>query len=334
MNRFQYVRAGSTEEAVSFLEEDFDRVKILAGGLDLLGELKANILEPETVVSISALRELQEIEDRGDTVRIGAGVTLCDISHHELIRDRYTALAEAAAAVGSPQIRHAGTLGGNLCQRPRCWYYRDEFYDCLKKGGNQCFSIMGRNRYHAILGGGPCFIVHPSDCAPALVALGASVGLLGPDGTKEIPVNEFFVSPSQNLLRESVLKADEIVTHVSIPNQGWKSTYLKFREKESFDWALSSVAVALKRNGNVCEEARVVLGGVAPIPWRSEQAEKVLQGKEITQSLAEQAGKVAVEGAFALKDNEGKIPLTETLVKRAVLRIEEEPSAVEQSWVY
>ena len=334
MNRFQYVRPNSAEEAVSLLGNDFSKVKILAGGLDLIGEMKQHLVEPETVVSISGLDELKTIQDDGDKIRIGAGVTLCEIARHESIRKRYTALAEAASQVGSPQIRHAGTLGGNLCQRPRCWYYRDETYSCLKKGGRLCYSITGRNQYHAILGGGPCFMIHPSDCAPALIALAATIRLLGPESSREMPLENFFVLPTQDYRRENVIKPDEILTEVQIPDTGMRSTFIKFREKESFDWALSSVAIALKLEGTFCEEARIVLGGVAPAPWRLQKVEEILRGKEITESIARQASDAAVEGAFPLKENEGKIPLTKTLVKRAIMKIKAEPSSVGSSWLY
>jgi len=321
MDRFQYVVARSPENAVELLRDEDNKTKIYAGGQDLLGELKHHLLAPELLVDISGIEELHSIETNGGGLRIGATVTLAEIEENEFIRTRYAALAEAASLVGSPQIRNVGTLGGNLCQRPRCWYYRDEACPCLKKGGQSCYSFMGRNRYHAILGGGPCFIVHPSDCAPALVALGATVRLLGPEGPREMPLEDFYILPKQDQKHENVMARREIVTGVEIPAHTAKSTYVKFREKDGFDWALASVAVVLELDGRRCKRASIVLGGVAPKPWRVKKAEAVLAGKTITESLAEEAGTAAVDGARPLTENAYKIPLTKALVKQAVMKL-------------
>jgi xanthine dehydrogenase YagS FAD-binding subunit len=321
MDRFQYVVARSPEHAVELLRDEDNKTKIHAGGQDLLGELKHHLLAPELLVDISGIEELHSIKTNGGGLYIGATVTLAEIEENEFIRTRHTALAEAASVVGSPQIRNVGTLGGNLCQRPRCWYYRDEAYPCLKKGGASCYSFMGRNRDHAILGGGPCFMVHPSDCAPALMALGATVCLLGPGGPREIPLEDFYILPKEDQKREHVMARREMVTGVDIPPHAGKSTYVKFREKEGFDWALASVAAVLELDGQRCKKASIVLGGVAPKPWRATKAQAVLTGKTITESLVEEAGKAALDGARPLSDNAYKIPLAKALVKQAIMKL-------------
>ncbi|MEW6235388.1 MAG: FAD binding domain-containing protein [Candidatus Omnitrophota bacterium] len=322
MNRFQYASAASAKEAVSLLDKDFGKTKILAGGLDLVGELKQYIIEPETVVNISDIKELNYIEPENGGLKIGALTTLMQIAQSEPIRSHHAALAQAASMVGSPQIRHIGTLGGNLCQRPRCWYYRDETYPCLKKSGEICFSVAGRNRYHAILGGSPCFIVHPSDCATALIALGASIRLLGPDGPRELPLEEFFTLPEVEVTRENVLHPQEIITEAVIPAHKMKSVFLKFKEKDSFDWAVATVAAALElEGGRRCVKANIILGAAAPIPWRAKKAEALLAGQTISEELAEKAGAAAVADAEPLEENQYKVSLLKALVKQSILQI-------------
>ncbi len=323
MRAFEYVKPATVAEAVRELGRSWADAKILAGGIDLLGELKEGIIAPQRIVNIkgiSGLRYIRFSEKEG--LRLGALVTLEEIETHQVIRQRYTALAEAAHSVGTPQIRNVGTIGGNLCQRPRCWYYRDEHTKCLKKGGPICFAYNGENKYHAILGGGPCYIVHPSDCAPALIAFGASVTVVSPRGQRTVPLEEFFVLPSRRLDHETILEPDEIVTEIQVPAPApnTRSTYLKFKERDSHDFAIVGAAVVMRLRGKVCEDVRIVLSGVAPIPWRSPEAEAVLKGKAITPELAEQAGKAAVAKAQPLSQNAYKVPLTQAIVKRAVLK--------------
>jgi len=220
------------------------------------------------------------------------------------------------------QIRNAGTVGGNLCQRPRCWYYRHEQAVCIKKGGSECFSYSGMNKYNAILGGGPSYIVHPSDLAPALVALGAEVTLKSKRGERVMPLEQFFTLPSEgSVLRENVLQPDEILTRVRVPapqGAGWRSTYIKFKERGSYDFALVSVALAARLEGGVIKEARLVLGGVAPIPWRCSKAEKALVGRKLDAETSALAGKVALEGAQPLTYNAYKVPLAQGLITKAL----------------
>lgn len=321
MNTFEWVQAGSPKEAVSLLTGDFDKVKIIAGGMDLVTELKEHLVESEKLVDISGIKELHYIKESADGIKIGANTTLAEIERHDNIAASYKAFADAARSVGSPQIRNAGTIGGNLCQRPRCWYYRGEHYKCLKKGGAICFAVTGNNRYNAIFGGGPSYIVHPSDCATALAALGATVHILGPEGERSVAIENFFTLPASNLRRENVLKSNEIVTEIELPKNSMKSTYLKFKEKDSYDWAISAVAVGLEMDGKTCKKASVVLGGVAPIPWRSKEAEAVLNGQPVTAELAEKAGKEAVKNAEPMSDNVFKVTVIQNLVKQAIMEL-------------
>jgi xanthine dehydrogenase YagS FAD-binding subunit len=325
MKAFEYINPRDLKHASSLLGPDFNQSVILAGGIDLLGEMKEHIIEPGRVVNLKALENLRYCRAGSRNARIGALATLTEIAENREVRARYTALAEAADSVGTPQIRNVGTLGGNLCQRPRCWYYRDETVKCIKKGGSRCYAAdqEGENKFNAIMGGGPSFIVHPSDCAPALIALNATVTVSGEGKSRQMPLEQFFILPSRNPLRENVLQPNEIVVEVTVPGpaSGTKSTYLKFMEKDSFDWAVSAVAAALTMENGVCRDARIVLGGVAPIPWRSKEAEAALKGKRIDARVASQAAEAALANAQPLGKNAYKVPLTKTLIRRAVLAV-------------
>lgn len=327
MKAFQYVSAKNLSGAREALGTDRDKARILAGGIDLLSELKERIIEPDRLVNIKTIPGLNVIKSDAKGLTLGALVTLAAIEKHPGIRKAYPALAEAAESVASPQIRNIGTLGGNLCQRPRCWYYRDESIKCIKKGGSRCFAAEDEadNKYNAILGGGPSFIVHPSDLATALVALDAVVRYQDRGGkTISVPAAEFFVLPSDNPRFENILKPGEIVTEVFVPAlpAGTRSTYVKFKEKDSMDWAVSAVAVrATTDAAGTVRDCRVVLGGVAPAPWRSKDAEAVLKGKPFSAQLANQAAEAALKGARPLSKNAYKVPLTKVLVRRAVAQV-------------
>lgn len=321
MKAFEYVNPTDVRSATAALAEAGEHGKAMAGGIDLLGELKDYIRTPDVVVNLKTIPGLNAIQSDGKGLHLGALVRLFEIVEHPAIREKYAALADAAGVVGTPQIRNVGTLGGNLCQRPRCWYYRDEEVVCLKKGGTICYAANGENQYHAIIAGGPSYIVHPSDTAPALIALNASVQIAGPKGMRTVPLERFFILPTDDFRRENILEPGEIVTRVSIPMPaaGTRSHYLKIRQKESFDWALSGAAVALTMNGDTVKDCRVVLSGVAPIPWRSKEAEAVLRGKTLTPELADKAGAAAVSIAKPLAKNQYKVPLTHNTVRLAVL---------------
>lgn len=322
MEKFAYVNAENVEQASSLLSGEWGETMVIAGGTDLLGELKEYIETPAKVVNLKTIPGLDEIKADATGLTIGALATVGDIAAHPTIQEHYTVFAEAAASVASPQLRNVGTLGGNLCQRPRCWYYRNPEIICLKKGGDMCYAVEGLSKYHAIFGGGPVYIVHPSDTAPALIALGATVKIIGPDGEKTMPLEEFFILPDINPQRENVLEPNEVVAevHVPKPSANTKSYYIKARERGSFDFALSSVAAAFEMNGSTCRAASIVLGGVAPIPWRSKEAEAALNGVRITEAVAKRAGSEAVKNAEPLNDNGYKVALTQNLVSRAVMK--------------
>lgn len=324
MKSFSYASPADLKSASALLGTDPGRARILAGGVDLLTEMKERIIEPDLLVNIKNIPALKVLKSDAKGLTIGALVTLAEIHKHPAIQQRYRALAESALSVGSPQIRNVGTLGGNLCQRPRCWYYRDETIKCLKKGGSRCYAAeqAANNKFNAILGGGPSYIVHPSDCAVALVALNAVIRYVDRSGKQQsAPAHEFFILPTQSLLSENILKQGEILTEVFIPAPaaGSRSTYIKFKEKESFDWAMSAVAVSARPGpGGVLQDVRVVLGGVAPKPWRAMDAEAVLRGKKWSEALVNQAAEAALKGARPLDRNAYKVPLTKVLVRRAV----------------
>ena len=321
MEKFSYVNAKTVNQVPSLLDDSWGHTKVIAGGTDLVGEMKDYIETPKKLVNLKTIPDLDKIEVTNSGVTIGALVTLSELAGHTEIKEYYEVLAQAASAVATPQIRNVGTVGGNLCQRPRCWYYRDPDTICLKKGGDTCYALSGLNKYHAIFGGGPVYIVHPSDVAPALISLGASVSIRGLDGDSMIPLEEFFVLPDMDPQRENVLGPNEIITqiHVPRPQPETRSLYLKIREKGSFDFALVSVAAVFENNGKQCQNASIVLGGVAPIPWRAVEAELALEGQAIVESTAKTAGRMAIKGADPLSDNAYKVQLTENIVYRAVM---------------
>ncbi|MDA2933174.1 xanthine dehydrogenase family protein subunit M [Acidobacteria bacterium AH-259-D05] len=323
MKRFTNVNPKNLQEAVSVLKESRqggEAASIAGGGSDLLGMIKEDLVAPDVVVNLKSLENLERIEAQSDGVRIGGLVTMEELSRHPLIRSQYTVLAEAAGSVATPQIRNVGTLAGNLCQRPWCWYFRQGF-PCYKHGGDRCYSVVGENQLHAIFGGDPSFIVHPSDSATALLALEARFRIVGPDQERWVPASEFFVLPRDDVSRENVLKADEVLVEVELPpaEENGKSTYRKIMDREAWTHAVLSVAIALQIREGICRKARVVLGAVAPIPWQLPEVDQMLAGERLTPELAREAGKVAVSGAQPLAKNGYKIPLTEALVRRTLL---------------
>ena len=295
-------------------------VGFVGGGSDLLGLVKERIVRPDVLIGLRGVRGADEISVGGSGISLGGGATLDAISRHQSIRQQYAVLAEAAGSVATPQIRNVGTIAGNMAQRPWCWYYRNGF-PCYKAGGNQCFSFAGENQFHAIFGGGPSYIVHPSDTAPALVALEATLKIAGPSGERTVSAAEFFVGPRQNPQHENVLGEQDIIVSVQVPPvpAGTRSTYHKVLDREAWTHAVVSAAVVLSMDGDVCRRARVVLGGVAPIPWRLENVERLLIGQRITEALAAQAADEAVVGARPLSKNAYKIPLTKGVVSRTLL---------------
>jgi xanthine dehydrogenase YagS FAD-binding subunit len=319
MNRFELARATSPAQARELLAEKAGSV-FKAGGIDLVDHLKEHLLEPPRIVDLKTIPGLDRITASGDgSLRIGTLVTLAKVAAHPTIQKTHPALARACGEAASPQVRNVATIGGNVLQRPRCWYYRLESYRCVKKGGDVCFAVAGENRYNVIFGGGPAFPPHPSNAAVPLVAYGASFVLDGPKGSRTVPAGEFFVLPQKDPTRENVLEPGEVLLEVRVPaTRGWRSTYTEVRERAAFDWPLVAAAVALKVEAGVVKDARVVLGQVATIPWRSAAAEKALVGKPMGAASAEAAGKAAVEGAEPMTDNAYKVDLVRALVRRTV----------------
>jgi xanthine dehydrogenase YagS FAD-binding subunit len=329
LKAFQYLNPANEREAVAALGTERNRILPMAGGMDLLGLMKDYIVSPERVVNLKNLDGTIAITGRESGVgsresggtRIGAAAKLADLAEHMEIRKLYPALATVAEEVGTPQIRNMGTVGGNLMQRPRCWYFRNEEFHCLKKGGSRCFAVEGENQYHAIFGDGPCYIVHPSSLAVPLIAYGARVRVLGPSGAREIDLGEFYQLPSQNLYGETVLQSNEIVTHVLLPAPGGaRSASYEVRLKQSHDWPLALASVNLVMEKGMVRLARVVMGAVAPIPWRAQGAERVLTGKTVDEAVAVEAAAAAVAGAKAMSGNAHKIQIAKTAVKRAILK--------------
>lgn len=295
-------------------------VSFAGGGSDLLALVKERVVSPDVIVSLKRIQGFDRVAPEGNGLAIGGLITLDALSRDAAVRRQYAVLAEAAESVATPQIRNVGTLAGNLCQRPWCWYYRNGF-PCFKAGGNQCFSISGENQFHAIFGGGPSYIVHPSDTAPALVALDAAFRIAGPSGDRTVPAADFFVLPKQNASAENVLADDEVLTSVQIPaaRAGMRSVYAKVLDREAWTHAVISTAIVLQMDGPICRDARIVLGGVAPIPWRLPEVERALTGQRITEETAAKAGEIAIAGARPLAKNAYKLPLTTNLVRRTLL---------------
>jgi xanthine dehydrogenase YagS FAD-binding subunit len=320
MKNFQYAPARDAKQAVALLSNDWEQSRVMAGGTDLLDEMKERLVETERIVHLQPAA-FGYIKSTRQHIVIGATTTIAALETNALIAEKLPGLKQTASSIATPQIRNAATLGGNLCQRPRCWYYRNVEYPCLKKGGSTCYAKEGANKYNAIIGGGPSYIVHPSDSAPALMALGASVRIAGPKGERVVPLDAFFVLPRKDVMRENILEPNEVITEILVPQPvvGSSSVYLKFKERETQDFALASAAVALTSKNGVVQSARVVLGGVAPIPWRSAEAEAVVKGKRLTPEVAQAAAVAALQPARPLDDNEYKVPLAQTIVRRALL---------------
>jgi xanthine dehydrogenase YagS FAD-binding subunit len=319
MRSFEHVNASDIQTAIALLREP--HTEAIAGGTDLLGELKARLRSPKRLVNIKTLSELHEIGYSPQMgLRIGALVTLAQIEQHPAIRERFSLLAQAASSAATPQLRNMGTVGGNICQKPRCWYYRNKLFHCWLKGGDTCFAEDGENKYHAILGADRCHAVHPSDLAPALMALDATIRVVGPDLDGEISLAELYTKPTESHRQMTILGPGELITEIRVPTPKGDSrgVYLKAMERQSWSFALVSVAAHLRREGDHIADARIVLGGVAAIPWRAKDSEKILIGRRFSEELAERAAEAAVAGAQPLRYNAYKVKLAQALVKRAL----------------
>lgn len=319
MKKFK-IAEPQTLEQVTSLSPDDKTYCLMAGGTDLLGELKDGIVEPEIVVDLNSISGLSYIKKDRSGVRIGALTKLAELAENPQIQNEYPALHEAALSVATPQLRNVGTVGGNLCQRPRCWYYRDSQIRCRKKGGSRCYAFNGRNKFHAILGGRTCYIVHPSDLAPALICLDAQVTISAPKKDKTIPLSDFFTLPSVNVRRENILAPNEVVKEIILPpaKRGEKSTYLKFKERGTWDFALVSAAVKGTTSEGIFNSIKIMLGGVAPIPWRLEKAESLIRGRKVKPDSVRQAVRQALADARPLAENGYKLELVGAVLSRAV----------------
>ncbi len=320
MNRFEWTNARSVNEAVAQLNNS---AAIKAGGIDLIDRLKEGLDAPSRLINILSIKGLDGVsEDATKGLRIGPLVTLAELDTNRIIRSRYRALADAAGHAATPQIRNVATIGGNLLQRPRCWYFRQAEFNCRKKGGDRCFAIEGENQYHAIFGNSLCAIVHPSALSTALVAFNARVVLTGTKGKREVELEKFFTRPEEDVRRENSIGVDELITEIHVPqlHAQARSAYLKQGEKESFDWPIADVAVVLNcARGGRCERASIVLGAAAPVPLRAVRAEAVLAGKAINEESAREAARTAIQGAAPLSENAYKLPIFEAIVRRAIL---------------
>src|SRR5690349_8828385 len=322
MKAFSYVNPANEKDAVRALSPERDKVAPIGGGQDLLARMKDYITQPERVVNVKGALEAGVTPMPGGGLKIGAAMRVADLAEHADVARLYPAIPQAAIEVGTPQIRNQGTVGGNLNQRPRCWYFRNEEFVCFKKGGNACYSIVGENQFHAIFGEGPSFIVHPSSLAVPMVAYGATFRLLGPNGERLVPAADYFTMPTlQNVRTENVLAPNELLTHVILPAPGnLKSGHYEVRYKTSHDWPIAFATVLLAMSGNTVQSARVVMGAVAPVPWRSQPAEQALAGKTITEETAAAAAEAALRDARPLSQNAYKIQVAKTAVTRAILR--------------
>jgi xanthine dehydrogenase YagS FAD-binding subunit len=319
---FAYVNPTSEKDAVAALGSDRDKIMLLAGGQDLLARMKDYIAEPDRVVNVKNALDATIAATPDGGMKIGAAVRIVDLAEHAQVGKLYPAMVAAAGEVGTPQIRNSGTVGGNINQRPRCWYFRNEEFVCFKKGGNRCFAPAGENQFHAIFGNGPSHIVHPSSLAVPSVAYGAKFRVVGPNGERLIDAADYFTMPTmQNVRTENVLAADEVFTHIILPPPGnVKHGHYEVRYKASHDWPIAFATVILAMSGQTISSARVVMGAVAPIPWRAKSAEQALAGKKIDEATAVEAANAALEGAKPMSQNGYKVTVAKTAVKRAILQ--------------
>jgi xanthine dehydrogenase YagS FAD-binding subunit len=321
MQAFEYANPSTLQEALGLLGSGWDDAAVLAGGTDLISLMKEYRHSPKRVVNIKNIKELGGISRSSAGVRIGATVTLDELTENQIIRTEFPSLLQAARGITSPQIRNMGTVGGDLLQRPRCWYYRNGFGLLAKDKDGKSLVPNGQNEFHAIFGGGPAYFVSASSFGPALIALGAKVKLQSASGSRELPADKLFVIPQSDSSRETALLPNEILTEINIPSaRGVRNSTYEVRYREAVDWPVATASVALRMKGSSIGSARVVLGHVAPTPWVASQAEQMLAGKSISEDVAEQAGKAAAANAAPLSQNGYKVQLVQVAVKRALLQ--------------
>jgi xanthine dehydrogenase YagS FAD-binding subunit len=322
MRAFDYASPTTKEQAVSLLGQTWGQAEVLAGGTDLLALMKDDVVHPSRLVNIKDIKELQGVTANQQGLRIGAATKLGDLADNVNVIRNYPALADALNEAASPQIRNMATLGGNLCQRPRCWYFRSGLGLLPKDESGKDLVSQGENRYHAILGNeGAAKFVSPSTIVPVLIAYGAKLRLAGPKGRRELALEKFYAIPQAENEREHDLSPNEIITEVIVPAvEGVKAAHYEIRQKAAFDWPLAVAAVALRMDGSMVQSARVVLGYVAPVPWPSAEAEQALVGKSISEDVARAAADAALRNARPLSHNAYKVQLARVAVKRAILK--------------
>lgn len=335
MRPFAYQSPASLEDALALLSAE-PGTRPLAGGTDLVTLMKADLVAPARLIDVKRITGVPagiafaprdagtgEGDDNGGGLTLGALATLVDVETSPEVRSHYAALAEAAAVAATPQLRNMATLGGNLLQRPRCWYFRNPHIDCWLKGGDDCPAAEGENQLHAIFGASPCHAVHPSDPATALHAFGATVRLAGPDGERTVPIEDFLVPPTPERRTETIIRDDELLLDIRVPAPpaGTRSTYLKAMDRKVWAFALVGAAVVVRLEGRRVAQARITLGGVANVPWRAAAAERLIQDAEPDAALIERAADAALEGAVPLSQNGYKLALTRGLVRRALTTV-------------
>jgi xanthine dehydrogenase YagS FAD-binding subunit len=321
MRAFTFEAPTTLADAFALLQAHVEDALPIAGGSDLMGLLKDDVVHYERLISLAGIAELRDCRLNRDGLHLGALVTLSELEHDARFQEPYRMLAEAARGVATPEIRHQGTLGGNLCQRPRCFHYRSALIPCLKKGGAVCPAIESPyQQYLSVMGGNGCFCVHASDLAPVLIAMGGRVRLEGPTGQRSMLLESFFAGPDQDVRRENVLAPGEVITAVTVPAlaEDWRGAFLKARERTAGDFPLVSVATGFALRQGVIQGARVVMGGVAPVPWRSLAAEAVLEGQAPSEEVSEQAAASAFAAAQPLANNAYKVDIGRALVARAI----------------
>lgn len=323
MKGFKIAQPQSFEQFNSLLVARKEGYYLMAGGTDLLDEIKNEIISPEVVIDLMSIPNRSPISETGDHVTISALTRVVELAESPIVQKHFAGLCQAALSLASPQLRNVGTVGGNLCQRPRCWYYRDREVVCRKKGGSRCYAFRGRNRYHAIIGGGMCYIVYPSDLAPALISLNAEITIGGPAGEKTIPLENFYILPQQNVRKENILEDNQFLKEIKIPlpEKGSKSTYYKFKERGTWDFAVVSAAVSGIVSEGICKDIKILLGGVAPIPWRLKKAEDIIKGKRLTEEVIRQGANEALKDTRPLEENAYKVDLVEAVLLEAVSSI-------------
>ena len=326
MKSFELYEPTSVQQAVGILTKQGPKAKVLAGGSDLVAGVMKDWVQgkgmplPDALVDLTTIPQLHGIKVDKAGATIGATTTLTEIVESKDLTEHFPLLTQAAHSIASPLIRNFGTLGGNLNQRPRCWFMRGEEFHCYKKGGDFCYSVSGDNRYHAIIGGELCYIVHPSDTATALLALNAKAKIAGPAGERTIPFDDYFTGPRADVLRENVLKPNELLVEVFIPTPapGTKQAWAKLKNRQVYDFAVVAVAAAFTTQGDTWKDGRVVLGGVAPVPYRATVIEDQLKGKNIKSSIKQAAAAIRTV-ARPMSQNAYKVDVAQNMVERTIL---------------